>query len=547
MTKRTPWIVVLVTLGFAAVAACDGEVTEEDLQLWTHNERGLSRLGEVIADPEQPMTTRIRGLEVVIEQGHSTRVRAILDEVTDNREALISGIGEQLLDHLAQRDEVQLNAKDALIVMQRFIPVEEFRVIRQKIGQWAFGDITWDSQAEDVQGLGNRISAGQIKDLGEYGWEGGAIIISHGFLVDKMMELLVDARDPRASQLLLKGIKKLHVGGQVGIHHLAALARTESPEAAGYMLDVYLNAKYDKEVRSTAFNNAVLLLDLPGVKKSGATLVGRLLKLMALKNPQDRWLGAINIIHVHGVERLEDILANFKADLDYTEAEESPLKSVMDLCLDIRDKGHGAKAVPVFMKHATDANPVVAAISVVCLKANQAHLSGPVLQTLATPGKKAPPVTLEKFLGGELNLASLAQNAIEGLAMMKTADADKKAGKLDDRGHKDKMDLITFELEKLGEEYTKVVADRFEDAVEMRKAEDEAKAACVAAIAACSTSNPDDATGVIACLSLMANDQEKGEDCRKRAKTEVKTAEEAREATPAAAPDAANAAAGAVP
>ena len=71
------------------------------------------------------MTTRIRGMEVVVEKGFTTQVRTILDEVKVGREELVSGTVEQLLDHLKKKDEHQLNSKDALIVMQRYIAVEQ--------------------------------------------------------------------------------------------------------------------------------------------------------------------------------------------------------------------------------------------------------------------------------------------------------------------------------------------------------------------------------------------------------------------------------------
>ena len=188
MVKRLIVMALVMAFATTGMTGCSGEVTEEDLQLWTHNSRGLARLAEVIADPEQPMTTRIRGMEVVVEKGFTTQVRTILDEVKAGREELVSGTVEQLLDHLNKKDEHQLNSKDALIVMQRYIAVEQFKTVRQAIATWAFTGLSWDSPAEDVQKLGNRISTGQIRDLGEYGYEGSGYLLRHGFNVDKVSE-----------------------------------------------------------------------------------------------------------------------------------------------------------------------------------------------------------------------------------------------------------------------------------------------------------------------------------------------------------------------
>ena len=86
MVKRLIVMALVMAFATTGMTGCSGEVTEEDLQLWTHNSRGLARLAEVIADPEQPMTTRIRGMEVVVEKGFTTQVRTILDEVKEGRE-----------------------------------------------------------------------------------------------------------------------------------------------------------------------------------------------------------------------------------------------------------------------------------------------------------------------------------------------------------------------------------------------------------------------------------------------------------------------------
>lgn len=476
MVKRLIVMALVMAFATTGMTGCSGEVTEEDLQLWTHNSRGLARLSEVIADSEQPMTTRIRGLEVVVEKGFSTQVRTILDEVKVGREELVTGTVEQLVDHLVKKDEHQLNAKDALIVMQRYIAVEDFKKVRAAIAKWAFEGLSWESSAEEVQKLGNRISTGQIRDLGEFGFEGSGFLLRHGFNVDKVSDYLVDARNPKATSVLLKAMKLYHQAGNIGAHHLDAISRTNSVEAAEYLLDVYLNATLEADIRAQAFNGSIRLLDLPAVKKNGKSLVSRLLKLLESKDPSDRWLGAVNLVHMDGIDHLQEILDGFKTDLDYTTADESPLKSVMDLCLDIRDKKHGEKSVPIFMKNAQSTNPNISAISIVCLKGNQAQGAVETLKGLARDPGKNKAVALDKFLGGESTIHSLAQNAVEGLAMLKAVDADQKAGKLDKLDAAAKRDVITFEIVDLGATYVENVNKRFAAAVEARKAADAALA-----------------------------------------------------------------------
>src|SRR5690606_23869374 len=43
-----------------AVPACDSTVTESALMKWTNTDLGLARIKEVVADPQQPMDTRVR-------------------------------------------------------------------------------------------------------------------------------------------------------------------------------------------------------------------------------------------------------------------------------------------------------------------------------------------------------------------------------------------------------------------------------------------------------------------------------------------------------
>ncbi len=71
MTGRLGTLMILVfvlTLGAAFTTGC-GPITEEDLQKWSHNEVGFKKMQEVINDPEVPDETKIRGLEVLVENG----------------------------------------------------------------------------------------------------------------------------------------------------------------------------------------------------------------------------------------------------------------------------------------------------------------------------------------------------------------------------------------------------------------------------------------------------------------------------------------------
>ena len=410
----------------------------------------------------------------VVEKGFTKKVRGIIDEVKDSREEIVKKLTAELVDHLVKRDEAQYAAKDTLLSLDRYIAAAEYEKVKVEIAKWAFTDITWEATQDTVQKLGNRMSIGQINDLGAAGWEAAAILLSHGFKVDKCLQMLTDAKNPEAAKLMLRGLKKHHAEYGVRIHHLAALAETGSAEAATYLLDIYLDGENQADVRATAFNAAVGMLDKPSLKADSKEIVVRLLKLMETGSIDDRWTGALNIIHIDGVHRLEDILSKFKDDDQYLEADVDPRKSMVDLCLDIRDKGHGAAAAPIFRKHIKDSNLVVAVIAITCLKAANHQASAGDIGSLAKPADAPDAVSLAAVFGEGWTLGEFAQNAVDGLAMMAAADAALKSKALDGIEHKNKLLLIIFEMKEVGAAYTAQIDERFAEFQANYKANPEA-------------------------------------------------------------------------
>ena len=471
---RSIWLVITALI-LSLFAACDSEVTEADLDKWRYNERGLARMAEFVADPNESVELRTRALEIIVEKNNPKRIRGMIDETTveNGRDEIIKQLIERLKVHLDKGSEVQIEAKDALMLLHRYVPAEDFLAIRKQVASWAFKGVTWDSPAEAVKKKveSRALSSGQIQDLGEYGYEGAAIILSHGFNVDKMIGVLTETRNDKATEFLLKGMKRRHATGEVAIHHLDAIAKTESGVAVSYLLQIYLDeGKYDLDIRMPAFNRAMALMDKAGVKKDPADVVDQLFKLMAGKDDQDRWFGATNIVRISGVSRLDDILKAFKDDKAYKPYGDTHTeKWVVDFCLDVFDGGHADAAMPTFKKHLAYKPPnksgagevgnrIAATISAVCLKSLQNPAAKGDLAKLA---KLSPAVSLADFLGGEYTLQAVATNAVEGLAMMAAADKAAAAGKLSKEDLPEKKKLISFLLEKTGKDYSTAVEERF--------------------------------------------------------------------------------------
>ncbi len=474
MIPRASALGCIAALLLAGLVACQGPITEEDLELWTHNDVGLQRMHEVIVSPETPMATRVRALEKVVEKGFSKKVRGIIDEIKDDRAEIVKSLTAELTDHLEKKSEAQYAAKDTLLALDRYIEAGDYEKVKAAIGKWAFTDITWEAPQETVQKLGNRMSVGQIESLDAAGWEASAILLSHGFKVDKCLQILTEAENPQATKHMLRGLKKHHAEYGVRIHHLQALADTGSAEAATYLLDIYLDGDNEADVRATAFNAAVGMLDKEGLKKDSKEIVERLLKLMDAGGVDDRWTGALNIVHIDGVNRLEDILSRFKNDNVYLDADSDVRKSIVDLCLDVKDKGHGPAASKVFKKHINDTNPVIASISISCLKAFGDQSAKAAIAAHIKPPEDPNQVSLASVFGEGWTMSQFAQNAVDGLAMIGAADADKASKKIDDIEYTNKVLLVIFEMKEVGEAYTTLVDTRFSEFQTSYKANPEA-------------------------------------------------------------------------
>lgn len=470
MTRRlrplalsTCWLTCLALIA----PACSGEVTEEDLDKWRHNDKGLARISEVVASPEQPMATRVRALEVVVEKNNPKKIRGMLDELdADARAEVVAGLSQELLAHIESKDEFQLNAKDALMVMHRYMTAEGWTEVQIAIAKWAFDGVTWEAPTEVVKKkIETRVTTGQIYDLGEHGWEGAAIILSRGLAVSKMLDILTGSKDPRATKLLLRAMAAMHQEIGVAIHHLTSLADTNSGTAAGYLLEIYIDEKkqYEEDIRTAAFNTAIAMLEKPEFDKGDGSVVDSLVKVMAAKNGGDRWFGAVNIVLVDGISRLGAILDAFKDDGVYdANAEPSPLKFTQDLCLDILDQGKAAEAAAEFTARAKSGNRIQAAISIACLKAFGDPSAKDAIKARSVVAK-AGPTSLADFLGEGYTLEGLASNALEGIALMKKADAEAASSNLDKIELRNKKLIIFFELKAVGAEYAKLVTERFAD------------------------------------------------------------------------------------
>jgi len=478
---RRPAILMSLLAALMWIPACQGPATEDDLQLWTRNDRGLERLRQVIEDPNEPIDTKVRALEIVVEKGLPRRARPMIESATgDLRKQLVARYKVVLIKILEDPSKAKIAAyaKDTLLMMHRYMSKEEFVEIQQKVAKWAFTDITWKSTSEDVKKIGERISTGQITDLGKYALEGSAIVMSHGFKVDKMIEFLMKPPKkggkkplPEAEKHLLRAMKLLHqrIGAQK--HHLDALAKIPGPDTAVYLYSLYLNPNIDEQLKNSAFNYADRMLSEKSVKESQAVVDSIFGLFTKSSDPDDRWTATNYLIKLHGTKHLEKALTFFKDDKQYNKGESDADRQTLDLCLDLYDRGHAIAARPIFRKlaAATNKNRITRALSLVCLKAHRDFSAIPMLETMLAkewdpkPAKKGeePPSgpDLDDYLGEKITMKGLVTNVIEGLKMLQSIKAEFDAKKLNDVEYEFKQRGVIFPLEVVGEEFTKRVTE----------------------------------------------------------------------------------------
>jgi len=180
MTGRLGTLTILVfalALGATLTAGC-GPITEEDLQKWSHNEEGFKKMQEVVNDPEVPFDTKVRGLEVLVENGAGERVRGIVRD-HDQRSELVSELSANLLEKLHEEsDDIQGQVRDTLLQLLAMLDEENRTNVQKQIAAWAFGDITAEMPREDVwEKVQNRISFSQVRELEGFGVEPALIMI----------------------------------------------------------------------------------------------------------------------------------------------------------------------------------------------------------------------------------------------------------------------------------------------------------------------------------------------------------------------------------
>jgi hypothetical protein len=454
--------------GLLLFAACSSQATDDQIKKWPNNEKGLETLTKFVADPKNPVERRVVALEALSDAGLNEKLRSILDGCKD-ADKIAGGFAKSMMEQLKSSEfQKALTARDNLFIILGFLPQNEQGWVRKTVSEWAFGELKEDSSSDAVkETIEKKILTSQIEELGEYGVKAAMLLVKNGFKIEKMSDFILAQKDVSQHLQLLEAFKKLHAmplpdGKRVAIEymHITKIAEIKHPLAAAYLLDIASDKDLQKDTRSWAFNKVDELLELKEVKADPKELIPMLRKFLISKNPDDRWDAALNLLKLEGYGIARQVIDAFADDGTYSTASEDPMKSVIDFCKDgllpLKDRGD---VMGDIKKMLLSKNRIQKAIAVVCYKVAADKNAIPLLKPLLSQKK----VKLDDFLGEEkMTLASLTQNAIEGIAFLDAVEQEIKSGKLSKEDGELKKFAFTVELVKTGEEYKNEAQKRFE-------------------------------------------------------------------------------------
>jgi len=458
-----------------ALVACGGAPEEADLQKWAGSEAGFQRLAVVVRDKEQPLETRVRALEVVVEKQQELRVRGMVELITDmaDRQTVARTLVDKLAKQVESRAPSQLAAKDTILMLARYLAPEQLDRVQKVIAAWAFSDITWETPSEELKTkLESRISAGQIADLGPYGLESAAILLANGFIAEQMVRYLSGSPSPDAKPLLLKAFRRFFPAFlNVNPFYLDSIRKTQDPAGAQLLFQLYQDTKLDQKSRDAAFTVGAMMLDQPTIKgqlEASKPIVDELVKIGSTPLIEDRWLAAANILTITGGAGLGQVLDLFKDDKTYTEPAANG-NSILDLCFELYKEAKPSASQPAIEKALASGNRIQKSIAILCSKtlvmADMKPALAPIAATLSGKGD----TSLADFLGevdsdgkkSPLTLGFLAQNAIEGIDLLVAS----KLETLDESKRKARHFVIAVEYKELGAQYAKDIEDRYQQSL----------------------------------------------------------------------------------
>ena len=399
------------------LAACSSEITDEDLQLWTQNDRGLEKMREVMADSSVPQETRVKGMLAMVDAQKGHNLRELLSSAAE-RDEIIAQLKPQLLERMKAGGPTAIHAKSGLLNIVPYLnEQEEIDDLKKSLAAWAFEGLDKDSPTKKIrEQIENRISIGEITRLGKFGTRGASLLISRGFEVGRLFDFMRTFQDDAINLELLEALKQYEtnvalISWKEQIERIYSL---KSVDAFKHLLEIRnTRSQEDQDIGDIAWETAGWLLDEEEIRKESDQIIPLLLPLMETDSPDDRWMIANWILLRSQTKHLDTVLAAFKDDKIYTNGSIDPHKNLLDFCnLAIRPiKDEALKPLHTLVK---SGNRVQKSIGLTCFKLFEEHS----LDKKSLTRLKKSNTDISDFLGDDMKIGTLTINTIDSIDLI---------------------------------------------------------------------------------------------------------------------------------
>lgn len=431
-----------------------------NFEKYAKNEEGIKVLEAYIQDPKNPLEARVEAATTIVKAKWPLRLRSALDGTPD-KEAVAEKVLEKLtnlLPSLMPRSEELAAVRDGAFIALSYLTDEQKGPFQKRIAEWAFGTLSEKSSADEVKDtIESKILTAQIAELGQYGVDAACLLIRHGFAVEKMARYILNLKEPKASEKMLDAFIALHKTPdlEIPLWHMELIGSIESPMALEYLLDFSLDESRSEDLRAAAYNAYVpWLLDPKKIQGKKQGIIARLEKMIAKKNPDDRWAAAKFLILLEGENAFKKVMDALVDDNVYPAAVEDPKKTLVDFCTAVIWKQEKATAWKMIETLLSSSNRVHQALGIVCVKASEDITKVSLLKPFLRSKK-----SLQGVFEEDITIGQLALNAVEGLSMFQEVERAQKEGKLTEERAKKKKFRILVELIHTGADYNKAVSE----------------------------------------------------------------------------------------
>ncbi len=410
---RLPML-MMVALCLAAghlATGCKMKRNPEELEEWRPSKarNGLEKLQEWIADPGQKMPTRMRAIEILLEEEYALAVAEALKKAPEgDRVTMLGTIVPQLdkdyqtkdanIDTYSSGRSKQVKAKDALFYL---LPVM--------------------TKAEDKE-----MVMGHLED-----WMKGGHYHERDQMGKVNYQELIDVLGPRAAPPLLSALEDPKNQQAVLAKLLGSLKDPKVDKKVAQTLVMMANKslpKLDKDLEAAILqvkDEAVVPLFVrmvPNEAIDGGLRTTAVQRIQEIKGPSSmpiflnwikdqpellRWVSVQAIAETRGKAGLGPILANLPTDKPYGEGDEEGFKGEVErLCSEEVKKGM-KDTEPIFIQHLSTGSWPAKAVSLGCLQFVGTKKARPAVEKLLKDKTEVPSWGADVKTLGDLAKATL--------------------------------------------------------------------------------------------------------------------------------------------